>query len=221
MQVFDGLVEVVRRLREPDGCPWDREQTFSSLLPHILEEAYELAESLRESDLSAMREELGDVLFHVVMLSGMAKEMGVFGILDVVEDVTEKMIRRHPHVFSDAEISTVSEVWENWERIKKEEKKDTGIYASIPKALPSLMRAHKVLKRAERNGSVFSDVSLELQKLKQLCDQDNLLVLKESIGDMLFSIVNIARQLGVDSEEVLKQKTSDFIEAGSSCSTLG
>lgn len=221
MQAFDELVEVVRRLRAPEGCPWDREQTFPSLLPHILEEAYELSESLRDNDLSAMREELGDVLLHVVMLSGMAKELGAFGILEVVKDVTEKMIRRHPHVFSDTEISTVSEVWENWERIKKEEKQDAGLYASIPKALPSLMRANKVQKRAERNGSVFPDISLELQNLKSWCNKEDSVVLKESIGEMLFSMVNIARQLGVDPEELLKQKTSDFIETGSSCSTSG
>lgn len=219
MKQFDDLVDVVKRLRAPDGCPWDREQTFQSLTPYIIEEAYELVDAMKAEDFSLLREELGDVLLHVVMLSNMAEEKAQFSVKEVAADVTEKMIRRHPHVFGDTKVNSVDDVWENWEKIKKTEK-PSSTFSSIPKQLPALIKAQKVQKKAARAGFDWEDVQGPLAKLTEETDELTQVMaatapdpakLADELGDLLFTVVNIARKLGVDAEAALRQSTEKFV----------
>jgi len=208
---FLELLEIVRRLRAPDGCPWDREQTFRSLTPHIIEEAYELVEAIEADDFSHMKEEMGDVLLHVVMLAAMAEEEGRFSVDDVARDVSEKMVRRHPHVFGDKKLDTVDEVWDQWDLIKKEEK-DKTLSESVPKGLPALLQASKVQKKVSRLGHDWGDVGGDFdvvgEKLLGIravleSDQRDVDALESEFGAVFFGLVQIAREMGVDPEASL------------------
>ena len=148
MKELEELQETVKTLRSPDGCPWDKEQTFKSLIPCIIEEAYELVDAIENKNLSHLKEELGDVLLHIVMLSHIAEEQHAFTLNDVAHEVNEKMIRRHPHVFGNKKAENVNQVWENWESIKKKEKNSPSIMDDIP-SLPSLLEAHKKSKKKQ------------------------------------------------------------------------
>ena len=202
MECFDRFVAIIAKLRAPGGCPWDIEQTFESLTPHIIEEAYELADVMRREDAVGLQEELGDVLLHVIMLSGMAAEKGWFTVSDVIEDVTEKMIRRHPHVFGDVLAKSSDDV----------------IFESIPVALPSLMRASKIQKRASREGFDWDSIEGPLDKLKEEVLElegsvlENPDTIEEELGDVLFSMVNVARHLSVLPEEALQKANEKFMK---------
>lgn len=216
--MLEKLVDIVKILRSPGGCPWDIEQTFQSLRPHIIEEAYELADVMEREDLEGLREELGDVLLHVVMVSRMAAEKGVFGVSDVIDDVCQKMIRRHPHVFGEASADTVEDVWQNWEAVKKKERQSGDLFASIPMALPALMKANKVQKRASREGfdwksndGSIQKVEEERQELIEAMASENQQAIQEECGDLLFSVVNAVRKCGVEPEQALNQATRKFI----------
>ena len=201
MKVFDEFVEVIATLRGPNGCPWDKEQTFESLRPHLIEECYELAESLDGQTPADIQEELGDVLLQVVMLSLLAKEKAWFDIDAVILGIKEKMIRRHPHVFGDIKAKTVDDVWKNWERIKKNEKKTDSPFQSIPNSLPALMHATKVQKKAVRlDSKITPPLSQEIAKLTA-----------KDIGPTLFALVKKCQELGVEPEAALKQTTRSFI----------
>ncbi|MFC1478134.1 nucleoside triphosphate pyrophosphohydrolase [Candidatus Margulisiibacteriota bacterium] len=219
---IEKLIEIVKKLRSPEGCPWDREQDHESLKPYLVEETYEVLEAIDQKDYPSLCGELGDVLLHVVFHAQLAREKDRFSFDNVVEKIIKKMIRRHPHVFGDVEANSVDEVWKNWEKIKSEEKKERNekksILEDVPQALPSLYRADKLQRRAARQGfdwdniaGAWDKVHEELEELKEVYDTDDTPKIKEEIGDLIFSIVNIARKLDIDAEEALRESITKFM----------
>ncbi|MFC1595981.1 nucleoside triphosphate pyrophosphohydrolase [Candidatus Margulisiibacteriota bacterium] len=220
---IDHLREIVARLRAPDGCPWDREQTHETLKPYLVEETYEVLEAIDHKDAEGLCGELGDILLHVIFHSQLAREQNTFTFEDVVEKIIKKMVRRHPHVFGDTKATSVDEVWVNWEKIKGEEQKagknKGSVLENVPKALPSLYRADKLQRRAARIGfdwdniaGAWDKVHEELEELKEIYDSNDSPRIKEEIGDLLFSIVNIARKLDIDAEEALRESITKFMQ---------
>jgi MazG family protein len=217
---FGRLCEIVAQLRAPGGCPWDREQTNETLLPGLIEEAYEVAEAVQKRDDENLREELGDLVLLAVMHAEIAAEAGRFNIREVLTAVTEKLIRRHPHVFGDSGVRDAEGVVKQWEAIKREEKKDSGGHylSDIPKAFPALMRAHKVQKKAARVNFDWSEISdviakvdEELAEAKGAIASGNSNAIAEEIGDLLFAVVNLARKSGLEAEMVLQGATDKFV----------
>jgi len=219
---FKKLVDVMKRLREPDGCPWDREQTHRSLKPYMLEEVYEALEAIDAKDDIELCKELGDVLLQVVFHAQIADEENRFTIEDVAGSIVEKLIRRHPHVFGDAQVNNTGHVIENWEEIKKQERRDAGQQQpshldGIPKNLPALMRAQRVQARAARQGFDWREVSGALDKveeefaeLRREHEAGSEDTVEDEFGDLLFSLVNVARFLHVDSEQALRHAVAKF-----------
>ena len=216
---FAKLCDIVGKLRSPGGCPWDREQTNESLLPALIEEAYETAEAARAQDDAHFREELGDLLLLVVMHAQIARETGRFDIEQVIEHVSEKLIRRHPHVFGTSEASDAGAVLKQWEAIKREEKKaDLHYLASVPKALPALVRAQKAQCKAARVNfdwtalrDVMAKVDEELRETKEAIQSGKQEMIEDEIGDLLFAVVNLTRKSKVDAESALQSATNKFI----------
>ncbi len=213
------LSEIVARLRAPDGCPWDREQTHESLRAALVEECYEAIEAIDRSDDANLREELGDLLLHVVMHAHMAGERQAFTFEEVVDGVCEKLIRRHPHVFGGANASDSTEVLRQWEQIKRAEKGDrASILDGLPAALPALLRAQNAQKKAARVGfdwgtadPVFDKVQEEIGELREAVSAGSVPHVEEEIGDLLFSLVNLSRKLDVDAETALAASTRKFV----------
>lgn len=216
MSSFEELIGIVKTLRGPNGCPWDKEQTLQSLTPYILEEAYELVDAIESGSVKDIQEELGDALLHVVMLSNIAEEQQAFNVYDVADHVSKKMIHRHPHVFGDTKVDNVDDVWKNWETLKKEEKDpNLSAMATIPNHLPALLQAHKIQKRASRLGFDWPDQEGAFDKLKEeiqefLESQTNANK-EEEAGDLLFSLVNILRKENINPEEALRKCNKKFI----------
>ncbi len=219
MKEFDGLVNVIRKLRGKRGCPWDRKQTHSSLKPYVVEEAYELIHAIDKKDNAKIMDELGDVLLQVVLHARIAEEKGEFGIRDVINSIRNKMVRRHPHVFAGKKVKGVMQVWSNWEQIKSEEASVRSILDSIPKAMPALYRADKTQKKAARVGFDWDNVAgawdkvfEELEEIREVIGSKPLKKkrLSEEMGDLLFSIVNVARKMGLNSEETLHNSVEKF-----------
>jgi MazG family protein len=219
---FAKLCEIVARLRAPGGCPWDREQTNETLLPPLLEEAYEAASAIRSGDDANLREELGDVVLLAVMHAEIARETRRFDIDEVLQEVTAKLIRRHPHVFARSEVNDAEGVVKQWEAIKHEEKNggsgDGHYLAGLPEDLPALMRAQKAQKKAARvnfDWSKLSDVMAkvdeELAETKEAIGTADRARIAEEVGDLLFAVVNLARKSGLDAEEVLQGATNKFV----------
>jgi MazG family protein len=220
MKAFEKLVEVVAHLRAPNGCPWDREQTNESLVPKLLEEAYEVAHAVAERDDNNLREELGDVMLLVLMHAQIASERGVFHIKQVLEEVTAKLIRRHPHVFGESEAQDAGAVVHLWEAVKRGEKdgRDQHYLTGVAAALPALMRAQKIQAKAARVQFDWSDVSdvvakvdEELSEAKEALaagDHDDI---AEEIGDLLFAVVNLARKSKLEAETLLQSATDKFV----------
>ncbi len=215
---FEKLLEITKALRE--RCPWDRKQTMQTLKPYIIEEAYEAIEAIDEEDPEKMKEELGDVLFQIVLQAHIAGENRLFDIADVLEGISGKMVSRHPHVFgADAEVKTAEDVIEKWQEHKRREGKlKTSVLEGIPASLPALLRAEKVQKRAGREGfdwqkteDVLEKLDEETRELREAAKKENLDEMEEEIGDILFSVVNVARFLGVHPEEALRKTTAKFI----------
>jgi len=234
-KTFAELVELMDRLRSPGGCPWDREQTYATLAPMLLEEAYEAFDALEEARLgrpSDLREELGDLLFQITFFARVAKERGEFTIDDVISQVHEKMVRRHPHVFGDAAASDSAEVLRNWEAIKAEEKRAAGkgrdenvsILDGVSTKAPALMEAHQISAKVARVGFDWKDVEEIFAKLNEELDELRAAItthaetnseadhaqVREEIGDLLFVITNIARRLNVEPEAALKLSNRKF-----------
>ena len=215
---FERLCEIVARLRAPGGCPWDREQTNESILPQLIEEAYELVGASRSSDLDNFREELGDLLLHIVMHAEITREAGKFTIEDVLKEISEKLIRRHPHVFGTSDVRDSGAVVKQWEAIKREEKKgDSHYLASLPDALPALMRAQKAQKKVARVNfdwtdlkDVIAKVDEELGETKQAIRNSH--DIEDEIGDLLFAVVNLGRKFDIDAETALQKATDKFRE---------
>lgn len=218
---FEDFVEIIRRLRAPGGCPWDREQTHKSIRNDFLEEAYEAADAIDNSDNEALCEELGDVLLQVVLHSQIAKDENEFDISDVIDTVARKMILRHPHVFGEVIAETSEEVLSNWDKIKMEEKAmytATDTLKSVPVAFPALMRAAKVQKRAAKVGFDWDEIGGPLSKieeetgeLREAINSENTEEIFEEFGDLLFAAVNVSRFLKVNAEEALNKATNKFI----------
>jgi MazG family protein len=214
---IDRLKQIVQRLRSPDGCPWDREQTHESLKPHVIEECYELIDAIDEKDDLGMREELGDLLLQVVLHAQMASEEDRFDFDSVADVISEKLIRRHPHVFGDTKLATSDAVLKQWDAIKRREKTErASALDGVPRGLPALAKAQKTQSKAARVGFDWADAEGPLQKVKEEIEEleqvetgENL---AEELGDLLFSVVNFARKSKLDAEELLQAATRKFSE---------
>jgi len=218
---FARLIEIMDRLRSPGGCPWDREQTFDTIKPYLLEETYEVMDSIDARDWEGLADELGDLLLQVVFFSQMAKEAGYFDVTDAIEAINSKLVRRHPHVFADGEAKTAEDVTRKWDEIKAGEKvsrpKPKGLLAGVPRSLPALMEARQIASRAAAVGFDWKNVDEVLDKLREeLAELDgarqngSLEGIQDEIGDLLFVIVNIARFLKVDPEQALRGTNAKF-----------
>lgn len=216
---FTRLCEIVAQLRAPGGCPWDREQTHASLLPSLLEETYEVVGAVQAEDDANLREELGDLLLQVVMHAEIAREGGRFTVAEILTEVTEKLIRRHPHVFGESKAADSGAVLKQWEAIKREEKKGAGghILDSLPAALPALMRAQKAQTKVARVHFDWADVSdvvakvdEELAETKAALASGDAGQIAEELGDLLFAVVNLTRKNQLEAEVVLQAATDKF-----------
>ena len=211
------LTDIMARLRDRDtGCPWDIAQNFATIAPYTIEEAYEVADAIERNDLDALKDELGDLLLQVAFHSQMASEQGAFDIQDVVNGICDKMVRRHPHVFGDTNAAS-HEVPDNWESIKAAERggyEDNSALAGVALALPALLRAQKIQRRAARTGFDWPDKSGArdkiIEELEEVSDANTAEHVAEEIGDLLFAVVNFARFHKVDAELALKQASAKF-----------
>ncbi len=209
----------MHRLRSPGGCPWDREQTHSSLIKYLIEESYEVAEAIQEGDDPELVRELGDVLLQVVFHSEIASQEGRFTVEDVLQAICHKMIERHPHVFGDARVEDSDAVLKQWEQIKKKERgEDSSILEGIPKTLPALLRAERLQSRAAKVGfdwdhpqQIIEKIEEELSELKESLSQGQDRI-EEELGDLLFTVVNLARFLKMDPENALQECNGKFIQ---------
>ena len=227
-QRFEKLIEIMATLRGPNGCPWDKEQDFNTLKPMLVEEVYEVLEAVDLQDFEGVAEELGDLLLHIAFNAQLGKEAGLFDINTVLQKICDKLIRRHPHVFGTEASGTAEEVLKNWEVIKAQEKaekrNDNGverpsILDGIPSTLPALHEAHKISTRARRVGfdwpdieGVFDKLQEEVLELREVIAESSPAPerLEDELGDILFTIVNVARVLNVDSESALKRANRKF-----------
>lgn len=218
-ELFEELVATVARLRGENGCPWDREQTRESLKPLMLEELYEAFDAIDRGDEGALREELGDMLLHIVFHAQIGREKGTFTIEDVLTHIIAKMHKRHPHVFGEEEVRDVDEVLLNWEKIKDRERKKGGMLASLPKGLPALLRAFSMQARVARVGfdwknaeEVEKKVEEEWREFKEAWKAKDPKCLEEEWGDLIFALVNLARHLGIQPEDALQKACDRFAE---------
>lgn len=222
---IQSLLDIMAKLRDPDtGCPWDLEQNFKSIAPYTIEEAYEVADAIERNDLSDLKEELGDLLLQVVFHSQMAKELNQFGFEDVVVSICEKMVRRHPHVFSDASIANADEQTALWDKLKAEERKakaseTLSILDDVPSSLPGLSRARKLTRRAANVGfdwpdrlSVFNKLDEELTELHEAINSNKQDHIEEEFGDLLFVLANLSRHIKIDPESALRRANQKFIK---------
>ncbi len=233
---FTDIVELMRRLRAPDGCPWDREQTYATLAPMLLEEAYEAfdaVEAAREGNINELRDELGDLLFQIVFYAQVAKERDEFAIEDVLTAIHEKMVRRHPHVFGDVAAEDTATVLKNWEAIKAEERQAKGLTEGANESIldgvslksPALMESHQLATKAARVGFDWANIGDVFAKLREEIDEleaavagrandeateENLVYVRDELGDVLFTLANIARHLKVEPEAAAKLANRKF-----------
>jgi MazG family protein len=230
---FEKLVSVMRTLRSPDGCPWDREQTLESLTHFVLEEAYEVVDAIERGDAAALTEEIGDHIFEGVFLAQVAAESGTFTVTDALRTVVEKLVRRHPHVFQDdgrvhdaeskERAPSAEAALDRWNSLKARERADAGTahttLGSLPRSLPSLLRAYKIGKRVaavgfdwERTADVVAKIDEEVGELRATLESepDNHERAEEEMGDLLFSIANLSRKLGIEPEQALRKANEKF-----------
>lgn len=214
---FDDLVEIVRILRAPNGCMWDREQTHKSIRRNFIEETYEVVEAIDTDNTELLKEELGDVLLQVVFHACIEKENNVFDINDVADGVCKKLIYRHPHVFAKTDVNSTEEILTNWDALKQKEKNQktvTDSLKSVARSLPSLIRAEKIQKRAAKAGFDWQNVNQAIDKVREELDEiqnANENTINEEVGDMLFAAVNVARMLKVEPEQALEKAADKFI----------
>jgi len=216
---FDDLLDIMRRLRAPGGCPWDAEQTHESLTRYLLEETYEVIEAIDAKSPEHLKEELGDLLLQPVFHAAIAEEAGDFGMADVIQTLCDKLVRRHPHVFGDLQISDSNAQVENWERIKKAEKGDErpSALSGVPPHLPALLKAQKITEKASRVGfdwehadQVFAKVMEELHEFEEAWEGGDETRMEDELGDLLFAIVNLGRFLSLNPEEALRKTINRF-----------
>lgn len=218
---INDLISVITALRAPDGCPWDRAQTHSSIKKNFIEETYEVIEAINKDSISGLREELGDVLLQILLHTEMEREKGNFDFDDVCNELCHKLVDRHPHVFGDVKADNEKEALSSWDNAKaksKGVKKQSEAMAAVAMELPALMRAQKVQSRAAKSGfdwdninGAFDKVQEEINELKTAVDQGNSAEIEEELGDLLFSCVNVSRFVDTDSEEALTASTNKFI----------
>ena len=221
-EAFQRLVDIMRRLRSPDGCPWDREQSIQSLRGFVLEETYEVLDAIDRDDHDTLRGEIGDLLFEGVFLAQIEADEGRFTVVDSLNAICEKLVRRHPHVFgTTAGVDTPNKVLQQWEHIKAREQKDAGdkraLLSGVPKAMPSLLRAHEIGTRAaavgfewERTADVVDKIEEEIRELRSAVEREGMARAEEEMGDLLFAIANLARKLGIEPESALRQANDKF-----------
>lgn len=219
-QHFAELAETVRKLRSPEGCPWDREQTHESLKSYVLEETYEVLEAVDSGVPQKLADELGDLLLQILLHAQVAEEAGNFDIADVCALIDAKLRRRHPHVFSDTQVSGIDDIWANWERIKREEpghEERESALDGVPRNLPALMRAAKLTMKAARVGfdwphvhDILEKLREEMLELEEAIAHGEQAAVKEELGDLIFTAVNIARYQGIDPEEALRETSAKF-----------
>lgn len=218
------LLTIMQQLRDPQqGCPWDKQQTFASIAPYTLEETYEVLDAIQRGDYADLREELGDLLFQVVFYAQMAAEQKLFRFEDICQSISEKLERRHPHIFATAEAGEVTEINQRWEQLKQQEREQKSLNSAlddIPRAMPALMRAHKIQKRCSNVGFDWNETGPVLDKVYEEIDEVmeearrpviDAQRLEEEIGDLLFATVNLSRHLGSKAETAL-QKANDKFE---------
>ncbi|MEI6084502.1 MAG: nucleoside triphosphate pyrophosphohydrolase [Verrucomicrobiota bacterium] len=213
------LLKIMSRLRGPDGCPWDREQTHQSIRYNLVEETYEALDALDTENMPEFRDELGDLLLQVVFHSQLASEAGTFDFDKVAKSIADKLVRRHPHVFGNKKAATSAAVLQQWEAIKKKEKKANSIVAEIPRGLPALMRADKVQRKVARVGfdwknvaGVIAKIEEELREVKEALASGKRRQLEEEVGDLLFAVVNLARFEKLHAEDLLDRTVKKFVK---------
>jgi len=212
---FEELRAVIARLRAPDGCPWDREQTHASLRPYVIEEAYEVVALLDAGDTSKLPEELGDLLFQVLLHTQLAEEAGEFTMVEVLTGLSQKLVRRHPHVFGDVKLDNAEQVIDQWDRLKQDERMESeSVLANVPAAMPALAYAQTLLRRAESAGFAWPHRDDILQKLTEeigeLAAATSKEAAAEELGDILLNVANYARAIGIDAEEALREAGHKF-----------
>ncbi|MBA7558745.1 MAG: nucleoside triphosphate pyrophosphohydrolase [Dehalococcoidia bacterium] len=214
---FDALVEIIARLRAPDGCPWDRKQSHASLRANLLSECYEVLEALDEGDSDKLRDELGDLLMQIVLHAQIAREAGEFETGDVIQNINAKLIHRHPHVFGSKKVKDAEEVMHNWEELKEEEREPgASIMQSVPGEMPALGYSQEVQRRAAHVGFDWEDVDGIIEKLAEEVGEFQRAESQEEkaseFGDLLFTLANIALRMGIDSEAALREANKRFYE---------
>ena len=214
---FEELIRIVERLRGPDGCPWDKEQTSQSLISYLLEETYEVIEAIDEKDWDGLKEELGDLMLHIVFQASIAKEDELFDISKSLNNINEKLIRRHPHVFDKKNLIN-DKIKPSWELQKHKEKKRNSRLDGVPQSLPGLVRAQRIQEKASHVGfdfqaedKIWNKISEELEELKNAQQNNNKDEILEELGDAIFSLVNLARFLGVSADDALRKSNNKFI----------
>jgi tetrapyrrole methylase family protein/MazG family protein len=219
---FNDLTDIMKRLRSPGGCPWDRKQNHNTLLPYLLEETYEVIDSVHRRNMNDLREELGDVLLQVVFHSQLAGERGKFDIGDVVDQICRKLVARHPHVFGQPRHISAGQVLDNWERIKlaepEKKRRGHGVLGGVPRTLPALLRAFRIQEKTARFGfdwknpvQVFAKVREEVRELRQSLTNRRKSEIEHELGDLLFALVNLARHLKINPENALAKTNQRFI----------
>lgn len=217
---FEELVQLMTRLRGPGGCPWDRKQTLPDLKPYVIEESYEVVDAIDQNDRNALAEELGDLLLQAVFIAEIMREEGSFDIYDSITAIHDKLVRRHPHVFGDVEANDAETVLVNWEKLKQDERKaeNKSVLSGVPQAMPALLKASRLTEKAARVGfdwrrteDVFDKIDEELGELREAVASGDQAHIEEEIGDLLFTIANIARKVNVNPEEALQSTNRKFL----------
>ena len=215
MDKFDKLIEIVKKLRSPNGCDWDKEQTHESLVPYLLEETHEVIEAIENKDFDALKEELGDLILHVIFQADLASDKNKFSVADLLDGINKKLINRHPHIFSNNSDDSYKKG--SWEATKKKEKNRDSILDGVPKSLPSLLLSRRIQEKAagvgfdwNNNNQVLDKVDEEVSELKESIIKNK--GIDEELGDVLFSLVNLSRHLDIDPELSLKRSTEKFMK---------
>jgi tetrapyrrole methylase family protein/MazG family protein len=217
------LTQLIKKLRAPDGCPWDQQQKKEDISKYILEEAYEVVDSLAQENTQALKEELGDLLFQILFLTEMGAESELFFLSDVLDGIIKKMIRRHPHVFGDKKVISVQEIKNNWQQIKKKERgnnnDDENLFGNVPRSFPALKRAQKITSIASTYGFDWPTIQHVMKKMKEEIKEFNAAIkdrdhdqIEEELGDILFTVVNLSRFVQVDAETALSKVTDKFLQ---------
>tara|TARA_B100000131_G_scaffold231446_1_gene223251 strand:+ start:367 stop:1119 length:753 start_codon:yes stop_codon:yes gene_type:complete len=215
MDKFDKLIEIVKKLRSPNGCDWDKEQTHESLVPYLLEETHEVIEAIENKDFDALKEELGDLILHVIFQADLASDKNKFSVADLLDGINKKLINRHPHIFSNNSDDSYKKG--SWEATKKKEKNRDSVLDGVPKSLPALLLSRRIQEKAagvgfdwDNNSQVMGKVDEEVLELKESMVENK--GIDEELGDVLFSLVNLSRHLDIDPELSLKRSTEKFIK---------